>query len=147
MTPHHNHATNAAASTRFAVIAFATLLAAFAVVGCSAPTAAMWSGTADIGPIDAFPIIVMLPTEGLAGEVEMKLADGNARFSICSARARNGAIEIEIDWTHRDCKVPEGAAPDRRMLRGSFGAGVMAGVIEQGNRSIGFFRAYRASGA
>lgn len=118
------------------------------LTGCGAPTAGMWQGTADIGPIDAFSLVVMLPEEGFEGEVELGLRDGPARFSVCKGRARNGNFELEIDWSHRDCKLPNGAAPDRRLLRGTVGEGVIAGTILRPNSNgkpeqLGFFRAYR----
>ncbi|MEY3013175.1 MAG: hypothetical protein RIT45_1910 [Pseudomonadota bacterium] len=125
-------------------------IAVLGLAGCSAPTAGMWQGTADIGPIDAFPIVVMLPDEApdghrVQGEVELRLAAGPARYAICSGRARNGNIEFEIDWTHRDCKTPEGAKADRRVFRGRVGDGVVAGAIWKGSEQVGFFRAYRPS--
>ena len=128
------------------------LAATTLLTGCGAPTAGMWQGTADLGPIDAFALVVMLPEEGFEGEVELAFRDGPARFSVCKGRARNGNFELEIDWSHRDCKLPNGAAPDRRLLRGTVGEGVIAGTILRPNANgkpeqLGFFRAYRPTGS
>ncbi|MCB9737805.1 MAG: hypothetical protein H6747_00975 [Deltaproteobacteria bacterium] len=120
------------------------------MLGCSAPTAGMWQGTADIGPIDAFPLVVMLPAEApddhrVEGEVELRLASGPQRYTICSGRARNGNLEFEIDWSNRSCKTKDGAKADRRVFRGRVGEGVIAGAIWKGTEQVGFFRAYRPS--
>lgn len=120
------------------------------MLGCSAPTAGMWQGTVDIGPIDAFPLVVMLPAEApddhrVEGEVELRLASGPQRYTICSGRARNGNLEFEIDWSHRRCQAKDGAKADRRVFRGRLGEGVITGGIFKGNEQVGFFRAYRPS--
>ncbi len=121
--------------------------------GCAAPTAGLWSGTADLGTLEARPIVLSLPVEqpdqALSGVVELRLADGPQRFTICRGRARNHRIELEIDWTHRDCQAPAGQGQDRRILRGSYGPGLIAGVIVRlvaagKEEQVGFFRAYRA---
>ena len=130
----------------------AALASGAALTGCSAPTAGMWQGTVDIGPIDAFDLTVMLPEEGFEGEVEVAFKGEPARFSVCKGRARNGNFELEIDWTHRDCKLPNGTAPDRRLLRGTVGEGVIAGTLLRPvaggrNEQLGFFRAYRPAGS
>ncbi len=130
----------------------APIVAPLLLAGCGSATAGMWQGTADIGPIDAFDLVVMLPEEGFEGEIELSFKDGPARFSVCRGRARNGNVELEIDWRHRDCKLPDGAAPDRRLLRGTVGEGVIAGTILRpiaGGKpeQVGFFRAYRPSGS
>jgi hypothetical protein len=126
-----------------APVVVAALAAAGALAGCGAPTAGLWQGTADIGPIDAFPLVVQLPAEGLAGEVELRIGEGVQRHAICAGQARGGVIELEIDWTHRDCTVPDGAAADRRRLRGRLGPSLIAGAIYRGEEQVGFFRAYR----
>ncbi len=126
---------------------------ALLATGCAAPTAGLWSGTADFGTLEARPIVLSLPIEQpdqvLSGVVELRLADGPQRFTICRGRARNHRIEFEIDWTHHDCQAPAGQTPDRRILRGTYGPGLIAGVIMRPvaagqEEQVGFFRAYRA---
>lgn len=121
---------------------------ALALPACSAPTAGMWQGTADVGPIDAFPLVVMLPEAAqvdhrMQGVVELQVRGDTKRFTICSGQARNGNVEFEIDWRTPSCKTAAGAEPDRRIFRGSVGPGLITGVILKGKEQVGFFRAYR----
>lgn len=119
-----------------------------ACAACGAPTAGTWQGKLDLGPVDSHDFVVSLPAEGLAGEVQVVLPQGPATFRVCAARARNYQIEMQIDWQHPDCKVPAGAPAAPRLLRGTYGPGVLVGkVLEpvgQGEfKEIGMFRAYR----
>lgn len=124
----------------------AGLLAASALGACSSPMAGRWEGTADLGPIDAWPVKLHLAKDGQSGQVSWQ-EQGTAwrTFAACRVQLQGRQFEVEFDLAQPDCG--SGAQRDRRILRGTAGERVLFGEIVGADRAVGFFRAFAVDAA
>ena len=72
--------------SRVAIIITILLSASF-LGACGSHLAGGWDGTADVGPIDALPLTVELPEQGLEGVISIHEPQGKANYQICKATA------------------------------------------------------------
>ena len=110
--------------------------------GCGAAWSGAWTGTADIGPVDAHALTLILSEA--AGTVQLAQAGGDSpTLTVCTKQIEGTKITLEIDTGRPDCSPGSGAR--RLRLEGMIGARVIHGDIYQGHERIGFFRAFRAA--
>ncbi|MBI5610500.1 MAG: hypothetical protein HY902_16610 [Deltaproteobacteria bacterium] len=135
--------------TRFAVAVpkiLAGLIAVAAAAACSSPLAGRWEGTADLGPIDAWPVKLHLAKDGQSGQVSWHEPGAMWRtFAACRVQLQGRQFEVEFDLAQPDCG--NGAQRDRRVLRGTAGERLLFGEILGADRPVGFFRAFAVDAA
>ena len=128
-------------------------LGALCLSGCAAAWSGAWSGTADLGPVEARTLTLHLldgepATAGASalGSVRWAAAGGAAHtFQVCKRQVVGPKITLEIDTAHPDCSAGADAKPLR--LEGTIGAGVIHGDLFRGQERVGFFRAFRENAA
>ena len=113
------------------------------LVACSSPAAGGWRGTADLGPVAAYPFEVKFNDDASQGHIAVREPGrGFAQqwFQLCTLTVDRRQITATYDPTSPDC---QGAASSRREVRGLVGEGVLWGELWQGNQKLGFFRAFQ----
>ena len=113
------------------------------VSGCGSQFAGTWNGTADIGPIDALTMTVVMPKKGLDGKLTIRTKDGTKTYQICQAELKGDRFEVQYDEALPDCTKKKGVDSDLRTLKGTLGVTVIFGQVFKGKQQIGFFRAFR----
>ena len=117
-------------------------LCAALLSGCGASWAGSWNGTADIGPVAAHPLTLVLSESGSTAQLASDGGEGQV-LTICSKKVEAPKITLEIDTGRPDCTPGQGAK--RLRLEGMIGAEVIHGDIYEGHERVGFFRAFRAA--
>ncbi len=112
------------------------------LTGCGAAWSGAWTGTADVGPVDAHALTLILSPS--ASTVQLALGDGDTpTLTVCAKQIEGAKLALEIDTGRPDCSPGQGAR--RLRLEGLIGARVIHGDIYHGHERIGFFRAFRAT--
>ncbi len=110
---------------------------------CGSHLQGAWDGTADIGPIDAFPLTVMMPAEGLEGDITIAKPDGKMTYHVCKASQQGDQFTLHWDAGWNDCKKHKDRASAPGRLVGVAGEGALFGEVFKGKKRVGFFRAFR----
>ena len=67
------------------------------VSGCGSQFAGTWNGTADIGPIDALTMTVVMPEKGLQGKITIRTKKATKTYQICQASLDGDRFEMQYD--------------------------------------------------
>ncbi len=140
------------ASARTTVAAFALTLATAMLASCGSPLQGTWNGTLDVGPIDAWPVVVRLPAQGVTGTLEIVAEGKTTRHPICDGSINGDSFEITFEAGMPRCAATTTEPKSvRRVLVGTVGVEAMWGelfeVVADKREKIGFFRAFRGPAA
>ena len=134
--------------TRRTALLIAGAIFATCLSGCGSALQGAWNGTCDVGPVDAFPMVVTLPAEGFAGTLEIVTGGKVTQHPICAGTLDGEHFELTYEAALAHCEDANASAPSvRRALVGSVGVDAMWGelfsVVDGKREKIGFFRAFR----
>ncbi len=110
---------------------------------CGSHLHGTWAGTTDIGPIDAFPLTVEMPEEGLQGDISIIEPRGKVTYHVCKATQQGDQFVLHWDAGWKDCKKRADVKSDPGRLEGTAGENVLFGNVFKGKKKVGFFRAFR----
>lgn len=129
-------------------------LGCLGLAACTSPAAGQWRGTADLGPVAAYAMELKFAEDGSSGSIvvhEPGKPFTDQHFQLCSVQLDDRAITMVYDAARPDC-ASQGAASDRRTLRGTVGEDVVFGEMFRGEgarvddntaEKLGFFRTFR----
>ena len=112
--------------------------------GCGSPLVGQWRGTADIGPLAAYPIEIRIDPEAKSGRLDLaETGKPFTRYEFCSvADATGRKLELVYDPAVPACD-PAAKSEGRRTLKGTVGEATLFGELFEGPNRIGFFRLFR----